>query len=81
MFHLTNVGPNAMWKIEKVREKFPDLPLVHRDYPISQEEMGDDTGYDEGCAILVNLHSIGFSRQLTDQEMYEVWTFWFNLRK
>lgn len=85
LYHLTNVGPQAEWKIEKVWEKFPNLPLVYRNYPMTMQEAGwpdsNESGYDEGVAIMNGLHSMGFERELTDQESFEVWSFWFGLKK
>jgi hypothetical protein len=80
LYHITNVGPDALWKIEKAREHFPSFRLVHRDHPFTQEECSID-GYDEGVAILNGLHSMGFERKLTDQELFNFFSFWFRLKK
>jgi hypothetical protein len=74
-----NIGPNAVWKVKKAREK-TSLPFVHRKYPITQSEANNDS-YDEGAAILNGLQSIVFECELSDQEMFEFYSMWHNLRK
>ena len=80
LYHLTNIGPDAKWKIDKVREKFPELQLIHRDYTMTMTE-ADSWLYDEGCACLAGLHSIGFTRKLTDQEVFEVFQFMYGVKR
>lgn len=80
LYHLTNIGPDAEWKVDRLREKFPELPIVYRDFPATATEF-DYPGYDEGVAIMNNLHSFGFSQKLTDQEIFEVYTYWFGLKR
>lgn len=78
MHHLTNIGPNAEAKVAKARE-LTGLPLVHRPYPGLPEEMGWDN-YDFDAAVKNDLHSMYVERQLTDQEMFELWRTWFQIK-